>query len=304
MKPVCQSVVTRALLSLGTVFAVWANSSAQALAQVPPQPPAPQEAPRLPRPDVATQQATLSQEMVYILSNWEKAGEITKKLEGKHRRYIYDFVFHVEKWSEGEFYYEAPDKGRIDLDAPKNFKEGQTRQRNGKNFAIQSDKAERWVCDGTQIVAIDEQRKEFQRIPIPVENRGQNITDGPLPFLFGISKEKIVMRYNITLHDNPDQGGQHNIQEGRIHLKVKPLWQQDASNWQEAEVMLDAKTYLPHAIRLIHPGGNAETVYVFYDVKRNASRNVFALWQGDPFVPRLNGYKELTPIAAQPKERK
>jgi len=155
-----------------------------------------------------------------------------------------------------------------------------------------------------QVLAIDEDRKEFQRFPIPVENRGQNIADGPLPFLFGISEEKIRMRYHITLHNDPAQGGQHNLQAGIIHLRVKPLWQQDAANWSRAEVMLDAKSYLPKAIRLIHPGENAETVYVFYDVKRNAGRGVFALWRGSPFEPKLTGYKEQTTTAMEPTERR
>lgn len=248
-------------------------------------------------PQAAEQQVKIAPELDLILTNWERAGQITQRLEGKHRRYIYDFVFNVEKWSEGEFYYEAPDKGRIDLNEPDGFVAGKVRERNGKPFAIQKDKPERWVCDGTQVVAIDEDRKEYQRIPIPVESRGQNIADGPLPFLFGISKKKIVMRYNITLHDDPAEGGQHDLKAGKIHLRVQPLWQQDAANWQTAEIMLDAKTYLPHAIRLIHPGGNAETVYVFYEVKRNANRGVFALWKGSPFEPKLNGYKELTNVA-------
>jgi len=248
------------------------------------------------RPQSALQQVKLDPELEQILTNWERAGDVTDRLEGKHYRYIYDFVFNVQKVSQGEFYYESPDKGRIDLDEPETLPDGPIMVR-GKKFDIRSDKAERWICDGTQVVAIDEERKEFQRIPIPVESRGQNIADGPLPFLFGISKEKIKVRYNITLHDDAAEGGQHNQQAGKIHLKVKPNYQADAANWQSAEIMLDARTYLPHAIRLIHPGGNAETVYVFHDVKRNARRGVFALWQGSPFEPKLSGYKELTSMA-------
>lgn len=53
------------------------------------------------RPQSAVQQVKLSPELNLILTNWEKAGDITQRLEGKHRRYIYDFVFNVEKWSEG-----------------------------------------------------------------------------------------------------------------------------------------------------------------------------------------------------------
>ncbi len=264
--------------------------------------------PREERPLGGTGEVAIKKELLTILQNWELAGKHTKNLEGKHRRYIYDNVFFVHKWSEGEFYYEAPDKGRIDLEAPKNFKEGTKVNGQGKwagkTFEVKKDKPERWICDGTQLVAIDEDRREYQRIPIPPESRGRNIENGPLPFLFGITVEKIVARYHVTLNDDAAQGGQHDLGRNRIHLKVKPLWSSDAANWQEAEVMLTADTYLPQAIRLIHPGGNSETVYVFYDVKRNASRGVFSLWKGSPFEPRLTGYKELTTTAMEATERK
>ncbi|MCG6155484.1 hypothetical protein [Rubinisphaera margarita] len=242
----------------------------------------------------------LSPELNFILDNWEKAGDVTERLEGKHIRYIYDHVFFVEKWAAGEFYYEAPDKGRLDLAAPSAFEKGKKRVRNGKEYTIEADKPERWICDGTQVYAIDEDRREYQRLPIPIDSRGKNIVDGPLPFLFGISKEKVLMRYHVMLH-TAETGGKHDLNQGIIHLRVKPLWQQDAANWQEAEVMLNAKSYLPSAIKLIHPGGNAETVYVFQDVVRNAEQSlVRQLWKGNPFEPSLRGYKELTATAAEP----
>jgi len=248
--------------------------------------------------------AAIEPELKFILQNWEKAGEFTKKMEGKHYRYIFDDVFAVQKISQGEFYYEAPDKGRIDLDVPKGLKEGQQIVRNNKKYTIKKDNGERWICDGTQVIAIDEERKEFQRLPIPVENRGENIVDGPLPFLFGISMEKVLMRYNVTLFKK-EQGGQHDYRAGMIHLKVKPLWQQDAANWQEAEVMLNSKDYIPRAIRLIHPGGNSETVYVFSDVKRNPKKRIVsALWGSSPFTPSLRGYKELAAVAQKTQQRK
>lgn len=257
------------------------------------------QAPRLPRPAAQSMPVAIDPELKLILQNWERAGDFTKKLEGKHYRYIFDDVFSVQKISQGQFYYEAPDKGRIDLEVPKGIKEGEQIVRNGKKYTIKKDNGECWVCDGTQVLVIDKARKEFQRLPIPKESRGTNIVDGPFPFLFGISMEKIQIRYNVTLY-RKEQGGQHDLQAGRIHLKVKPLWQQDAANWQEAEVMLNAN-YLPTAIRLIHPGGNSETVYVFLDVVRNPKKSIISsLWGENPFAPSLRSYKELKAIAQKP----
>ncbi len=252
---------------------------------------------RIQRPANNNMPTALSPELENILENWEKAGEFTKKMEGKHYRYMFDNVYKVQKIAQGEFYYETPDKGRIDLDVPKGLKEGQEVERNGLKYTIKKDSPERWICDGTQVFMIDEERKEFHRLTIPAEKRGQNIVDGPLPFLFGLSKEKMVMRYNITLF-TPDLGGQHDQRAGIIHLKVKPRLGQDAANWHEAEVMLNSKDYLPKAIRLKHPGGNSETVYVFYDVKRNANKRLVGyIWGSNPFAPSLRGYKEMVTTA-------
>src|SRR5690606_6588065 len=54
-------------------------------------------------------------ELDAVLKQWEQASSRIQKLQGKHHRFVYDQVFHVEKRAEGYFYYEAPDKGRIDL---------------------------------------------------------------------------------------------------------------------------------------------------------------------------------------------
>lgn len=257
--------------------------------------------PRATRP-AAGGDVAIRKELLVILQNWEKAGTITKTLEGQHRRYVYDSVYKVIRQAEGEFYYETPDRGRIDLTTPKEFKEGQVANLKGVQYTIQKDREERWVCDGTQLISINEARKEYERIPIPPEHRGKNIENGPLPFVFGITVEKMVARYNITLFE-PSEGGQHDLSKNKIHLKVTPLWEVDAASWQEAEILLWADTYLPEGIRLKHPGGNAETVYVFGGVKRNASRGVFSVWKGNPFEPRLNGYKELTATAMEAPSR-
>ncbi|MBL4883151.1 MAG: hypothetical protein JKY95_01275 [Planctomycetaceae bacterium] len=301
----CRIPVNHALCVMLLSCAAFIASSASLQAQAQPQP---QQAPaqagnagRLPRPAPRAMPAAIDSELKHILQTWEAAGKVTKKMEGRHSRLIYDDVFAVKKVSEGQFFYEAPDKGRIDLGAPKGFKPGETVLRNGKKYSIEKDNQERWICDGTQIFAIDEERKEFQRIIIPERNRGQNIVDGPLPFLFGISMEKVLARYDVVLYKKED-GGQHNYQGGIIHLKVKPKKQQDAANWHEAEVMLNSRDYLPIAIRLKHPGGNSETVYVFSDVKRIEKKNALinVLWGKKPFSPSLRGYKELVGIAGKP----
>ena len=245
------------------------------------------------RPVGKSMRVRYSSEMEWILKTWEQQGNTMKRLEGKLERYTYDFTFNVEKRASGEFYYESYDKARLDIQ-PVKIKKGSVNEHGprGRKFTIQPDEPKIWISDGINVSMINVVRKEYQRLVIPPEGRGKNIVDGPLPFLFGISAEKAKARYRMELYRDTQKGGMHNLKKGIVHLRVYPLWKQDAANWVQAEVLLDAKTFLPTAIKLIHPGGTTEMVYTFHAVKRNKTRGVFAGWN-NPFKPNLRGYKEM-----------
>ncbi len=244
----------------------------------------------LPRPQqqpVMQQPQEFAPDVLAILKKWEQFGAQTQKLEGKHSRLVYDNTFKVKKVSQGEFYYETPDKGRIDLyavDLGKNPapEKGPT----GELFQVQSETPESWICDGQMITHIDLSRKEYEQIPIPQEAQGQNIIDSPLPFLFGLTVEKAKNRYSLKV------GDRHQPEKGLIHLVAKPLLPGDAAEWSEAEVMLDATTFLPIGIKLLAPGGDRTTVYSFKEAKRNKDRGVFAMFGKDPFHPSLSSFKK------------
>lgn len=220
-----------------------------------------------------------------ILNNWERESKKIKKLEGEHTRYWYDDVFQVEKHSKGKFYYEQPDKGRIDI-APKKIEkgaQGRKRNANGKPYQLKPGDNQRWICDGKRIFAIEEDEKTYEVYPIPLERRGANIMEGPLPFLFGMPAETAKKRYFLKLVLN---------EPNRIVIAVKPRRRADAANYSEAKVMLDPKTYLPSAVQLIHPGGKQSTVYTFTNVVANKNRGFIIKWLGDkPFSPDLDDYQ-------------
>jgi len=219
-----------------------------------------------------------------ILQEWAATSANIKKLEGKHRRWVYDKVFNVSKRSHGVFYYEAPDKGRIDIYEDKQVKPGQQVKypsKNGKIYAVKSDQPEMWICNGQEIVQLDPKQKQGDRIPIPQGNQGANIMDGPLPFLFGMPPEQAKKRYKMELISENADG---------ILLNVKPRWRSDAVNYRQATLKLAKPSYLPVAVRLVDPAGNLETNYAFSGLKVNKPRT---LWDGfkDPFETNLRGYK-------------
>ena len=49
------------------------------------------------------------------LLKWELATSRIKTLKGEIYRYHREFVFNTEKRARGMFYYESPDKGRLDI---------------------------------------------------------------------------------------------------------------------------------------------------------------------------------------------
>lgn len=224
------------------------------------------------------------------LQNWEQKTKNYVKLSGGHRRFVYDSVFQVEKRSDGDFYYEAPDKGRIDIkqvDIPAGAK-SQKLNAQGKPYSLQSDIPEKWICDGKQIAQANDERKEYMIHKIPKQDQGINIMDGPLPFLFGLPARKAVERYDFTLLPQTD--------DRSVWLKVLPRRRQDSVNWKEAEVILDRSTYLPRAVKLINPAGTTETVYSFKDLKINEHAVISTIFgRGNPFdIKRtLRGYKEI-----------
>ncbi|RMG41970.1 MAG: PASTA domain-containing protein [Planctomycetota bacterium] len=231
-----------------------------------------------------------------VLRKWQQATDGIDSLEGVQDRIVYDKVFFTAKHTRGHFYYQAPDKGRIDFDAPKDAKPNarvtKTDPKTGKvyEFQVTSGQPETWICDGKFIVQIDHTQKTANKYPLPPDVQGKNIINGPLPFLFGLPPEVAKQRYRLKLLGQNEHG---------LWIHVVPKWKQDAANYREATVILDPKTFLPRAVQLIDPAGTKETVFMFDQLKVNQAghgnivqRIIRAgLLRGDPFDPPLRGYK-------------
>lgn len=262
------------------------------------------EAPREARPEAENLRVKpVSPQLEAVLNEWYAKTKGITKLQGEHRRFKYEPVFGVAKIAVGKFFYESPDKGRIDLapEADNKLTDLDPKQAGiqvqGPDlksvYTLKPDASERWICDGKGIVQIHDTEKTYEVMPIPPQQQGANIMDGPLPFLFGLPPEKAKQRYDMEL--TPSKAG-------IILLAVTPKLAQDARNWQRADVMLDSKTFLPKAVRLLHPDGDAVTVFSFDKHEVNPT-NIFQIFVGSPFKPALIGYKQVqseAPAAVQP----
>jgi TIGR03009 family protein len=238
----------------------------------------------------AEQQDPQAAQLDQVLVEWHKKSLGIKRLEGEHVRIIYDYVFNVATRAEGRFYYEAPDKGRIDL-VPDQKGKGQIFKKINPNtnkpveLTAQPDQPERWICDGQQVLVIDEVQKVAQQYPIPASARGANIMDGPLPFLFGMPPEKAKQRYTMKVLQ---------VNAKDIDLIVYPKWKQDSANYKWARIRIERATMLPMAVQMLDPAGSRETVYTFPRVAKNPPKGIlpsFFPWkEKNVFKPDLSKY--------------
>ena len=254
-----------------------------------------QERRNLETPELRVPQQQDDPELDRILDEWARATSKIEKLQGEHYRWVYDTVFEVEKRAIGKFYYEGPDKGRIDIEGrkigPKDVSKRTGKDR--KPFELQPDKPQRWICNGTEIQVIHDDEKTVEIVPIPKDAQGPNIMDSSLPFLFGLPPEKAKRRYVMRLdHYDPNSSV--------VTIEVLPRLQQDAANWRRAMVKLDRTRYLPQAVKLEDPAGSMETVYFFDKMEVNKKQTLFEDLTGkDVFNPKLRGYSRMVAPSAE-----
>lgn len=218
----------------------------------------------------------LPPELEQLLRDWAAASDKIKRLEGGHLRRVYDMINEVEKLSQGRFYYETPDKGRINitpveitgkmLDQRASGEVPTKKRKDGKPFDLKSDQEECWSCDGLRVFEMDVAQKQARVAQLPADMQGKQIMDSPLPFLFGMPPEKAKRRFEISLMRpiNPETG--------RASLHILPRLPQDAGNWASADVILNLNTFLPDAVQLVDPAGTKITVYSFSSLKVNENK--------------------------------
>jgi TIGR03009 family protein len=232
----------------------------------------------------------LDPELEKVLADWELHTARFKDMTGDIAVFKYDHTFEVEKRAIGKFAYEAPDKGNYELKGIGADKDEVSKQigKDGTPYAIKSEQDQRWVCNGKKVIRINEKEKTFEEAPIPPESQGQNIIEGPLPFLFGMKAERAKRRYrDFKLVKKT---------ETEIRLRVRSKEERDVGNWDTAVIIIDAKEFIPKAVKLTDATG-AESVHVFKNVVINPKRGFL---QDNPFKPNLNRYKLVVTGKAPP----
>lgn len=228
------------------------------------------------------------------LKKWAAESKKIKSIHGDQTRQEFNTVFLEEKRTKGEFFLQTPDKGRIDFLAEKIGKDEKSSRTDkaGNAYKLETGQSERWICNGEEILVINDEEKTIQRQEIPEEQRGANIVHSPLPFLFGMSVEESKERFEMRLAGESPS---------RITIDAIPKTEKDRQNFQKARIILNRTTWLPEVVQLLDES-NMEIRYTFKNVKANDqgfSARLRDVIKGDPYHPKLTGYKEVLPPEKQ-----
>ncbi len=211
-----------------------------------------------------------------VLAAWEERSSKIKTFECEFTRWEFDPVWgppnQPKRIVRGKIMYAAPDKGLFLVDEEV------------INGRLQpATQPERWVCDGRSVYEYRFETKQIVETPLPPELQGKTITEGPLPFLFGAQAESLKRRYYmriITPQNVTDE----------IWLEAFPKYQQEAANFQRAQLILKLPQLDIFALQLYHPSAQAasqsRTVFQFDRIKINPV-DFLRLFKEDPFKPVL-----------------
>ncbi len=224
-------------------------------------------------------------ELDQVLATWEQKSDKVTTLSATFTMWEYDLVFGApaaagqppkeKRVCEGVIHFAAPDRG---------------------SYQMTKGGEERWMCDGKAIYEFDHKQKKLKEYRLPKELQGKAITKGPLPFVFGAKADSMKQRYVMRIFTPPDV-------QGQIWIEAWPRWQQDAANFHHVQVILDAKTMIPAAIRVYDPNPNMYKVYAFDKTKVNGAFDQIKDFFSRPMAPL--GWQHVVeepPAEALPKD--
>ncbi|MEO8497944.1 MAG: TIGR03009 domain-containing protein, partial [Planctomycetota bacterium] len=230
-----------------------------------------------------------------VLKFWEFHSGKIERYRSDFQRWEYDKAnFHPvqpQTYSSGKIMYAKPDKGLFEVTA---LQQGQ-RQADGeiKFIPQQAAEFEKWICDGSTIFEFDHRNKQLIERGLPPEMQGQQIVEGPLPFLFGAKKAQIEARYWVRINAE---------KKDVFWLEAVPKQRDDAANFRQIDIVIpDDKEFLPKAIILHHRGGTQTTFeFTSRETNWNETLEKLQVWNRAFFNPATpSGWKRVKEPASQ-----
>ena len=233
-------------------------------------------------PLTAAERAQLTQ----VLTAWETQSKATKTLDCKFARWHFDQFaapagIHANR-ADGVIKYGAPDRGLFRVDSLV-FYSGMEAEK--PQYKAQTGQfGEYWVCNGKQLIEFDRGKQECRIQTLPPHMQGQQIINGPLPFVFNLDAQEIQTRYWVRLRTTPADA------KGIVLVEAHPKRQEDRAQYKFVQVALDQQTMLPRALVMYAPNFDERTSikydhYEFQDLGRNKIGAGLQKFMGN-FIPQ------------------
>jgi TIGR03009 family protein len=209
----------------------------------------------------AEQQRLLDQ----ILQKWEQESDSVNIFSCRFYRWEVNETFGPPEnnfqisEASGDIKYHAPDHGAYIV---KSLREWDTNKK--ALIPRGDDQFDHWVCNGESIFEFSHKSRQLIERQLAPEMRGKAITDGPLPFVFGTKAAQLKLRYWMRDVTPTDAVGK------QVWLEAWPKHQRDAANFHHAFIILDQKTFLPSALRIVLPDGKNSHDYRFDNISKNS----------------------------------
>ncbi|HEX6963797.1 MAG TPA: TIGR03009 domain-containing protein [Lacipirellula sp.] len=241
--------------------------------------------------------------VLQTLQMWEGTSKTVETFNCEFERWEYNAVFGPGSdipliKSSGKLSFSKPDKGSFKIEEIYRWTKADAKNPEVKapgDWIHQPHEiGEHWVCDGKAVYEYNHRDKQLVVTTIPENMRGQNIVDGPLPFLFGADAQKLMNRYWIRVFKST---------ETDIWLEAYPRWASDAANYSKVDVMLDRKTMQPKGIQVNLPSGEERHAYIFKGEPQINEKNLGSWFTGLFSAPRTPlGWKKVMAeeVAASP----
>jgi TIGR03009 family protein len=196
-----------------------------------------------------------------LLQAWEYHSGNIKTFECKFKKIEYDANWaappeFLKGVSYGALKFAKPDKGSYQI----------THIAQGDKF-VETKDGEHWVCDGKSIFMKEFHTKTVREYPLPPNLQGKSISDGPMPFVFGVEKDKLKARYWVRFHPGGAAAGQ-------VSLEAFPKHARDAAEFKKLDIQLTDTDLTPVALQIhkpnSHEGFKVTDVYVLENISKNA----------------------------------
>ncbi len=176
--------------------------------------------------------------------------EVNETFGPPENNYLYSEAY-------GEIKYSSPDHGVYLVNKQTEWDPAK------KAYIPRTEGLDHWVCNGKSIFEFNYKQKQLIERELAPEMQGKAITDGPLPFVFGTKAEQLKQRYWMKDVTEPSEVGKV------VRLEAWPKFQRDAANFHHVIIMLDQKTFLPSALRIVQPDGKNTQDYAFNNISKN-----------------------------------